>query len=391
MLMTLHSLLLHYLVRGDLITLSEKETRMIQYGFAYFGKEGTIQVDEPLVLLAAKNWLAKEQFTLDRYLGDTLRHSAGRGSAWEDFLAIYFVQAFENGQSLDKVFQFYDPVPPWSCESAQIVTLSITGEDICVSQVDMSQSRLGGFGFGYNVAGFKDDLEWFKNPRNTPFLFPSNYLGPDIVFVLQLSNERLVWVVVQARYCSELWLGEKVAKDAMRTLTPDKFYLHKVSNSSVNVCPYHPHYWRFAQDGKAHAHKAMPRLKETLENYLHVLPTAQETGFGKFSLLRVIASFLADPILGSVALEDKHPLATLMIDNCIHTQPETSSILEVLQWQVTGKRKADTTEMYEGPHWTKRNESHGIGRCALLHTDAHMYTGANLSCIKGALVRISVQ
>jgi hypothetical protein len=228
MMTRIHQVLLHYLIRGDLLLLTQTETRMVEYGFAYFRADDSIRADEPLALLAATHWFSTCGYRTDDYVVHALRSPPGRGDGWEDFLALYFVKAFEGSRPLDEVFTFHDLVPSWSNDSAELVALSIDGE-LLVSKVDTSQSQLGSFCLGYNATTHTEDLAWFSNPRRRPFLFPSRFMGPDLVFVLRLPNGRYIWVVVQARYRSKEALGDTGVEKAIRTLTPSKFYICKVS------------------------------------------------------------------------------------------------------------------------------------------------------------------
>lgn len=131
--MRIHRLLLRYLVRGDLLHLTDQEKRIVQYGFAYFDGDKTIRVDEPLVLLAASNWFNSRGFPPIEHVIDSLRSAPGRGEGWEDFLALYFSRAFQGQPPLHHVFTFHGTPPPWSQDSAELVALSIEDEIISVS------------------------------------------------------------------------------------------------------------------------------------------------------------------------------------------------------------------------------------------------------------------
>jgi hypothetical protein len=78
---------------------------------------------------------------------------------------------------------------------------------------------------GFNAASCTDDLAWFENTRRTPFLFPSNKMGPDLIFVLRLPSHRYFWVVVQVNYLSDANLGHKTA---INDVTPSQFYVEQV-------------------------------------------------------------------------------------------------------------------------------------------------------------------
>ncbi|KAF8325965.1 hypothetical protein F5887DRAFT_900391 [Amanita rubescens] len=52
-------------------------------------------------------------------------------------------------------------------------------------------------------------------------------MGPDVIFVLELYNGQLLWVALQAKY-SENFLDNKTMEDAIRSVTPKKFFRFKV-------------------------------------------------------------------------------------------------------------------------------------------------------------------
>jgi hypothetical protein len=343
--MTIHRLLLHYLIRGNLLQLTEQEARMVQYGFAHFQDDKTIRADEPLVLLAASHWFKDKRFAVDEYAIHALRSAPGRGEGWEDFLAVYFVQAFESGRPLDHIFDFHGTTPPWSRDSAELVALSINFEEVDVSPVHMEQ--VGQFCLGFDATKYSDDLQWLKNPKKQPFLFPSNFMGPDLIFVLRLSNEHLLWVVVEARYRSKCALDNAAVENAIKTLTPSKFYLPKVSYNIFRIM-FRRLTLGCAQDGKAHAHTVMPTLKNDIEKFLLVLPTSWNGGFGKFSLMRVIAAFPAEALKDTLKDNDNHALATLNVERCkqVRFNNQTGSILEALEQNMKGQKRK--VEMMDG-------------------------------------------
>jgi hypothetical protein len=86
-------------------------------------------------------------------------------------------------------------------------------------------SDKGAEGIGNGLGTFLSQVPLGVN--NPPFLFPSNYAGPDVVFVLdskdsKLDSKRVVLVQVKSGP-----LGETTFKEALLTVDPEKLYRNK--------------------------------------------------------------------------------------------------------------------------------------------------------------------
>src|SRR5208283_1570208 len=117
-----------------------------------------------------------------------------RGHGFEDLLAAYFLQTFGPGARPDEIFQFVGEPPKWASQKAELVSLVKNDDEY--SGLTFSTSSQACVCLGYKADTYAGDLRWFENAQKTPFLFPSNHMGPDLVFVLRLPQDQYFWVVV---------------------------------------------------------------------------------------------------------------------------------------------------------------------------------------------------
>jgi hypothetical protein len=187
-------------------------------------------LDEPLALLAALNWFNENKISVQSYASEQIGHPDNRGFGFEDVLAVYFMEAFSDGAWLDEIFTFQGDIPTWSSETAELVALMATDSEL--KGVKVGRSNCADVCLGFKAKTYKEDLQWLGNERKTPFLFPSNHMGPDLLFALRLSEDRYLWVVVQAKYCSEAKLSREDTAKALKSVTPSQFFVNKVGSYS---------------------------------------------------------------------------------------------------------------------------------------------------------------
>ena len=223
--MLLHRLLFRYLIRGEVLDLDEKEHKLVEYGFARFASKDGVRMDEPLAILAASSWFSAQKLSISNYVQDLVRDTFVRGHGCEDLLAAFFLQTFGNNCRVSDVFDFVTPCPRWAYQTAQLVSLRRFNDVLSSSRFspsDISHVRLG-----TSARTYEDDLRWFEQTTMTPFLFPSNFMGPDLLFVLQLAKGEYLWVAVQSKYSSDA-LSDHDMEKAIRSVTPSAFYVDKV-------------------------------------------------------------------------------------------------------------------------------------------------------------------
>jgi len=191
----------------------------VQYTFTYFDGDKTIRVDEPLVLRAAEIWFNGKGFPSNEYVVDSfcdphLAEEAVRRTALFSILPRHFKAPH---RLLHHVFIFHGTPLPWSQDSAELVAMSIDDGNISLSQVDMSPSRLASVCLG-TTRRATPEIWYSFTIRKTSLLFPSNYLGHDLVFVLRYGLSSRLNTILNAR-----WTRPQLRK----TVTPSKFYVQK--------------------------------------------------------------------------------------------------------------------------------------------------------------------
>jgi hypothetical protein len=182
----------------------------IEFGFART-RSGEHVIDEPLVVMAAWNWLdVRGHFSLLASLQREVGKHAPRKNAFEAYIAFYLRHVFEHTQRLNEVFSFrsdfarrMDLDLSWQTEGFELVTVSAgipggTGEQK-ISVVTPSSGPSSNVGF---LAETNDDvLNWIsENKECYAFCFPTESAGPDILFyVRSKATGRLLLVAVQAK------------------------------------------------------------------------------------------------------------------------------------------------------------------------------------------------
>ena len=184
----------------------------IEFGFART-RSGEHVIDEPLVVMAAWNWLdVRGHFSLLASLQREVGKHAPRKNAFEAYIAFYLRHVFEHTQRLNEVFSFrsdfarrMDLDLSWQTDGFELVTVSAgipgpggTGEQK-ISVVTPSSGPSSNVGF---LAETNDDvLNWIsENKECHAFCFPTESDGPDILFyVRSKATGRLLLVAVQAK------------------------------------------------------------------------------------------------------------------------------------------------------------------------------------------------
>ncbi|KAK2467560.1 hypothetical protein APHAL10511_000415 [Amanita phalloides] len=334
MMSTIRHLISHYIMRSVLPgPLGKDEALYVEYGFARFkcsdgesswsSKSKTRQVstfaalDEPLVLIAAHRWIEdSEKYTtnykyLTRHITTHCPSSTSPSNGFENFIVHCIDLVFaKNSPKIMDFFTFHGPAPPWAKLQAELVSIYILPESSVVGTVTgiehaaVKHAHFAGpsASIGTDAKTPNSTLEWLAHGSRVPFCFPCRAMGPDIIFVLRLSNDKLLWVALQAKLCFSRIDRERVKK-AVRSVTPKNFFLDKDGN------PFSP--------------RSHPNLVQDTLSRLEALPNRCE-GAGKYSLLRAVVSFPARADLGRCInktdadaitdledAQDGHPIAIL--------------------------------------------------------------------------------
>ncbi|KIK65248.1 hypothetical protein GYMLUDRAFT_56655 [Collybiopsis luxurians FD-317 M1] len=236
--------------------LGSDEIDYIQNGVARFksSKRNRIigTVDEPLVVLAGAIWFNKQPesgHTLYEYLGGRIDiHNPHTGrNGFEEFICFYLLKAFSQSRRLNEVFELKgDAATKLGNKFASLVCLSweTSGKesrlaerkiDLFDDSMDDSQStpRLSGpIGLMIEDRDTSTLLQdWLSCKRHTPFCFPMNIMGPDIMCFLKLQDELMldqityICLAVQCKfYLTSSSLASCRLKKAIATITPSQFF-----------------------------------------------------------------------------------------------------------------------------------------------------------------------
>ena len=237
MLTTIHQLTTHYFMRSVLPrTLGRDEATYVEYGFARFvdAETKTIAVDEPLVLLAATRWINANHRTSYKFFAKQIEIQDRKSNGFENYIAFCIDMIFSSKQRLNEVFSFNGSnTPSWCNLEAELVSLQRTGlpDHIEESPVRHFTSSGSSVNLGIDTTSPEETSQWLEHRSHSPICFPHVSMGPDLLFILRLSDGSLIWVALQAKYSTGKngSLSRNFLRRAMRSVTPCHFYLDKVS------------------------------------------------------------------------------------------------------------------------------------------------------------------
>ncbi|KAF8336739.1 hypothetical protein F5887DRAFT_986297 [Amanita rubescens] len=287
-------------------TLGDNDLLWVENGFARLRKvpDKGVVFDEPLVVAAANHWFSEKRYTFPYFRRNIWTNDPkGTTNGFENFITYCLARIFgvEDGQKLKHVFQFHGTEPKWADKRASLVSVcvSATGNKPQVNDVRFTEYSGPSPMLGTYAKTQEETLQWLGHHSRTAFCFPCREMRPDIIFVLKLRNGRLLWVVLQAKYCGQNELLDKsTLDDAIKSVTPEHFFRNK--NGKDN-----PPSGNFNQ-------KTL-KLLEKLPN------RCNRSDSGPYSLLRVVASSPARPEFGEKNNSSEnwqggdphHPIATL--------------------------------------------------------------------------------
>ncbi|KAK7017622.1 hypothetical protein R3P38DRAFT_3559684 [Favolaschia claudopus] len=337
-----------------------KETEMVavEYGFARMASEIKSNVDssqrpircvldEPLAQLALEQWLGEQGLSLPKALALRARlglHSATHGfNAWEEYFAFYLSTVFDGRTKLSRIFAFPAEIPQWAKNSARLVALYRVDEDGSPSEVAEIQSGVVRKNARPSVAlgvGSKYTDAWLKHEVKPPILFPTTFMGPDIMFVLELTDpdKSRIWVAVQSKHTSSEKLRKKTLNDAIRSVTPSQYYQVKPKQASQKPTKKMEN---AIEKGKEDNEKVVKLLRE--------LPNRLQDGAGDCSLLRVVASWGATGLRQQVTRHEKR-LRTMRGNKTGATTDKTSPKAPMTKGTNSGA--AEEAKQNHGPQTT---------------------------------------
>lgn len=238
MMATIYQITTHYLMRSVLPgTLGKDETTFVEYGFARFvdAETKTVAVDEPLVLLAATHWINANYRSSYKFFAKQIHIHDPVSNGFENYVAFCLNLVFSQKRRLDDVFSFSGTAPLWASQEVELVALHRTGQEGLIEQGSVRHSEFYGpsVTLGINAKTTEETSAWLNHLRQAPFCFPHGNMGPDLIFVLRMADGSLIWVVLQAKYSygKNGSLSRPLLRHALKSVTPSKFYIDKVTNN----------------------------------------------------------------------------------------------------------------------------------------------------------------
>jgi hypothetical protein len=341
---TLASFAFEYTFTGKICGLGGPNAdRMVEYGVSRFKKssEGpsraasskdpdrVAETDEPLAILGLFNFLGKQNLNFKRYLRETVNvpHDIARALAFESFCAYILARAFSTPTPLSDVFEFIGE-SKLTKETAELVTLEKIDDIFQITPLTLESTFRPSHVIGCSPSTTSGTLEWLQNPGGSAFCFPSNLVGPDLIFVLRLTSDNtLLRVCVQIKHTKEL--GPAATEKAIRTTDPFNF-LSQVKDGKRTISD--------------------PSMQQNMVEAIQCLGTGTDKA-GKCGVLRVVVSHpsrLSDNELDSAAESGVHPLATVPIKYLEPTESDLGqTILSLAQRvvNVTDRKRKRTNEI----------------------------------------------
>jgi hypothetical protein len=184
-----------------------------------------VYIDEPLMVLSLMT-LFEERDSTNRKTW--LRHSlcssrtkCSTGFIYEELAMMVFMEQYGGKfTALGDVFNFHAQTPLTSTE-VRLVSLTRTDHRMSISEVSWTSGSSDCFGF--KAQSVEDVLAFFVDPKGKCFLFPHNYMGPDVIcFLQEKETSELIILLLQARARPKL--DSKAWLKAVETVTPEFFY-----------------------------------------------------------------------------------------------------------------------------------------------------------------------
>lgn len=224
--------------------LGDDDQLWVEHGLGRLKKErGAVRVvfDEPLAVAAANRWFNAESNRSYAYFAHRIGLNDHKGSSngMENFLVCCLDLIFgaEEQRELRNIFNFHGTVPSWAKKPAKLVSVHASStasppaarREPNIYYVHQTGSIGSSATLGMYAETPEQTLEWLDHRFRTPFCFPCRSMGPDVIFVLELYNGKLLWVALQTKYSENYgFLDNTTMKDAVRSVTPKKFFRLKV-------------------------------------------------------------------------------------------------------------------------------------------------------------------
>ncbi|KAG8841132.1 hypothetical protein FRB91_005338 [Serendipita sp. 411] len=173
--------------------------KLVEYGFAWFGRKGEARIDEPLPLVGAANFFSTRFPWADNpKLKEALLNTSqsNKETAFSRVGAYLLAKAFRAPRKLTDVFQFWGPDDPKDA-TAELVVLQKTNRGFVCEPVDIELTMPLDYRFGLTADDGEEVVSWFNDPKKSVFCFPPAIWGPGLTMFLRFSNGEVARLVVQ--------------------------------------------------------------------------------------------------------------------------------------------------------------------------------------------------
>ncbi|KAJ7186528.1 hypothetical protein C8R46DRAFT_1057396 [Mycena filopes] len=241
------------------------------------------------------------------------------------FLVFYLTRAFENGETLWKVFSFGEPVPKWAQQRAELVA-STSKDGPLVTYIESTSSTAE----ATSATTLAEVETWLDRAEGeTPPFCVTHTADPDLIFMLKLDDGRLVRLILRATVTDTI-LRKLALKKLVGRLGSDKLLREESEDT----------------ESSEHA-RVVTKLLDTTQ------PD------GPFRVLRVIASFPEKTHLKTIpAAPTSSPIVNLNtgVFKRLTTDISAAEILDRLITAVTvGKRKREVESQPASSDITPKN------------------------------------
>jgi hypothetical protein len=216
-----------YMTQGKYPTWFTKWETMVEYGLGRFIAKERAVVDEPLALVSVVRYFESNNLTLSHKIRGSIQEA--KGKAFEDLLLVAITKLLRNPQPLNDCVQFHPPAPDWAPCTAQIVARNSSGDFEPFDIVD-DELSVPSHGISCHAESADDVKSWLESGE-AGWCIPGNLMGPDLMTRVQLSNGKVLLLVVQAKCFfsgNQHTVTARTTAKAIRSLIPDNFFASTV-------------------------------------------------------------------------------------------------------------------------------------------------------------------
>lgn len=244
-----HEVLLHYLVTGEHPKYFTRERINLvtqSVGLVRDAHVSQIFVDEPMSIVGAARWFTmtlKDRLDEDEdvtavynitdltYLSESVKQVPQRPHSTAPYVALYLAHAFDESRLLSDVFTFPGHSPSWAEQTAHLVTIHRVKEskELDTTEIRPSEIWTSLAPLAMRARSYADTITWLKHDISTPFCFPPSP-NSDLIFVVKLADERLMWVVVRSQVPQK---GFGMSDDALGEIL-DNLLPHNMISETVS-------------------------------------------------------------------------------------------------------------------------------------------------------------